>query len=122
MPEIDLKRRPENREDLSSWYAAALAEQASSGLSVAEYADVVGVTATTLYQWRRRLAAGGGDKCRRSAPSPVGLVEVTVCRGAVAADEAETFVVRLGCDRSIEVPSRFDAAELGRLVAVLESC
>ena len=49
-------------------------------------------------------------------------MEVTVEPAAVAGKGAETFVVRLGRDRSIEVPPRFDATQLGRLVGVLESC
>ena len=122
MPEFDPKRRPENREELQAWYAAALAEQASSGLSVGEYAEVIGVTATTLYQWRRRLTGRVDHKRQRRAPRPAGLVEVTVDRGAIAADDVESFVVRLRGDRRIEVPARFDATELGRLVTVLESC
>ena len=121
MRRIDLNERPESREDLASWYAAALAEQESSGLSVAEYADEIGVTATTLYQWRRRLAVRGREGRRRPG-SPAGLVEVTVERGTLAANDAETFIVRLGGERSIEVPPRFDTAELGRLVTLLESC
>ena len=122
MPEIDFNGRPQSHEDLPGWYAAALAAQASSGLSVAEYADGIGVTATTLYQWRRRLAAGGGDKGHRSRRSRVGLVEVTVERGAVTANDAKTFVVRLGRDRGIEVPRGFADADLRRLVTLLESC
>ncbi len=39
MQSIDLTERPRVLEQLSDWYAAALAEQASSGLSIAEYAD-----------------------------------------------------------------------------------
>lgn len=120
MADIDLTERPRNREDLAKWYAAALAEQASSGVSVADFAEELGVTATTLYQWRRRLAAGSHH--RRQAPSaPIGLVEVTVDRDVTASD-VEPFVVRLGPHRGIEVPRAFDESDLRRLVAVLESC
>ena len=44
MANIDLTERPQNREDLAKWYEAALVEQESSGLSVAEFADVLGLT------------------------------------------------------------------------------
>ncbi len=120
MGRIDFNHRPRIRGDLAGWYAAALEEQVSSGLSVAEYADEIGVAAATLYQWRRRLASQG-DEDRCPSPSPVGLVEVTVERGAVL-DDVAVFTVRLGRDRGIEVPARFDDAELRRLVTLLESC
>ena len=45
MRRIDLSHRPRSREKLAGWYAAALDDQASSGLSVAEYAAELGVTA-----------------------------------------------------------------------------
>ncbi len=120
MADIDLTERPQNRENLAKWYSAALAEQESSGVSVAEFADVLGVTATTLYQWRRRLAAGSRRQ-RQTGQAPIGLVEVTVDRD-VTANEAGSLVVRLGPDRGIEVPHAFDESDLRRLVAVLESC
>jgi len=120
MADIHLTERPQNREDLAKWYAAALAEQESSGVSVAEFADVLGVTATTLYQWRRRLAAGS-HRQSQARSDPMGLVEVTVDHD-VTANDAAPFVVRLGPDRGIEVPRSFDESDLRRLVAVLESC
>jgi transposase-like protein len=125
MRKINLGERPGRGGELGGWYAAALEDQASSGLSVAEYAAQLGVTAATLYQWRRRLAGGGGgpvERGRSGRPGPRGLVEVTVGSGAEAAREAEGFVVRLARHRKVEVPGGFDAAELRRLVVALESC
>ena len=120
MADIDLTERPQNREDLAKWYEAALIEQESSGLSVAVFADVLGVTSATLYQWRRRLAPVGG-RLHEGRSIAGGLVEVTVDRDVTASD-ADALVVRLGCDRDIEVPRSFDESDLRRLVAVLESC
>jgi hypothetical protein len=118
MRRIDLGERPLGREELSRWYATALAAQASSGLSMADYAVEIGVTAATLYQWRRRLSSrvvasqgGGGPR----------LVEVTVAPDGVGA--ADPLVVRVaGGRRTIEVPRGFDSEDLRRLVTVLESC
>lgn len=108
------------RDGLARWYSEVLAEQASSGLSVAEYAEEIGVDASTLYQWRRRLAPGAGD---RQVRSPFGLVEVAVEPDRSGAETVlECLVVRLEGGRRIEVPRGFDAAELGRLVRVVESC
>lgn len=112
MIDFDLCHRPERREDLAEWYAAALEDQSSSGLSVAEYARELGVTAATLYQWRRRL---------RSRPQAYGLVEVMPADGGPV-EGTSSFIVHLGGDRRIEVPEGFDDSGLRRLVTVLESC
>ena len=120
MTDIDLTERPRNRGELAQWYAAALAQQEDSGVSVAVFAEELGVTAATLYQWRRRLAAGD-SRLPVARSGPVGLIEVTVDRG-VSSSSADPFVVRLGPHRGIEVPRSFDASDLRRLVAVLESC
>jgi len=121
MERIDLSRRPRNRGDLEQWYAAVLEDQATSGLSVTDYADELGVTATTLYQWRRRLSTSDPSEPELERQPTTGLVEVMVQRAPVATQEP-SFVVRLGQDRGIEVPSRFDATELQRLITVVESC
>jgi hypothetical protein len=110
----DLGERPTTRKELAAWYEAALEDQSQSGLSVSDYAGRIGVTATTLYWWRRRLGQRGGVR------DPVSLVEV-----AVAGPEGggEALVVRLSDGRrSIEVPRGFDDNDLRRLVTVLESC
>lgn len=119
MRRIDLGQRPTSREELTDWYAAALSAQASSGLSVSAYAALIGVTAATLYQWRRRLACDGdGDH----EGSPANLVEVTLARSTPSVAE-HRLLVRIGDGRrGIEVPRGFDAADLQRLVAALESC
>jgi len=110
--------RPARRDELARWYAEALADQVSSGLSVSEYANEIGVTASTLYQWRRRLTEGSGGE--RQTRKPFGLVEVTIQEDSTA--PGGTLVVRVGGDRRIEVPRGFDDADLRRLLTVLESC
>ena len=119
MQETNVGGRPSCRSERARWYAKALEDQASSGLSVAEYAEEIGVTAATLYQWRRRLSAQGTDD--PVASGPFGLVEVSV-GGEVAPEIGGIYVVRLGRDREIEVPSKFAEAELRRLIRVVESC
>ena len=115
--------RPSSRDQLASWYAAALKEQAASGLSIAEFAAELGVSAATLYQWRRRLAdaVDGSVATESSAPE---LIEVVlggsqrVPRGPSPA----SLTVRLPGSREIEIPSGFDAEALQRVVRALESC
>ena len=78
------------------------------------YAERLGVSAWTLYQWRRRLAESPDDRAK--------LIEVAV---AGPSDPASTspLVVRVNDGRrAIEVPREFDPNELRRLLAALESC
>lgn len=117
MRRIELGERPTNRGDLAGWYAAALAAQAASGLSVADYASQIGVAVPTLYQWRRRLqSAGDGHDTRTN------LVEVTLARPTSTVTTNSLMVHINDGHRRIEVPRGFDGDDLQRLVALLESC
>lgn len=108
--------RPSRRSELAAWYESVLEEQEQSGLSVTEFAEEIGVTASTLYQWRRRLTTPS----RRTGGVASGLVRVQVARGGEAL--RGTLVVRLNSGRGIEVPRGFDPEELSRLIEVLEAC
>ena len=117
MRRIDVGPRPAGRDALAAWYAEALDVQRASGLSVAEFAPRVGVSAPTFYAWRRRLAAATPREL------PAQLVELTVARRSSPAAATGPMVVQLCAGRrSIEVPAGFDGAELQRLVAAIESC
>jgi len=117
MRRIDVGPRPAGRDALAAWYAEALDVQRASGLSVAEFAPRVGVSAPTFYAWRRRLDAATPREL------PAQLVELTVARGSSPAAATGPMVVQLCAGRrSIEVPAGFDGAELQRLVAAIESC
>lgn len=85
-------------------------------MSVAAFAQRLGVSVPTLYLWRRKL----GSALPR-AELPAKLVEVTVTRPSTIA--ADAMVVRL-CSgrRCIDVPYGFDDNELRRLIATVESC
>lgn len=117
----DPGERPRSRSDLIGWYAKALAAQLRSGLSIAEYARQIGVTAASLYQWRRRLRAGGAPG-RSLSTGGSSLVELVVSEGHRGGDRGTCAVVRLGSGRTIEVPCGFDDEDLRRLVTLLESC
>jgi hypothetical protein len=111
----ELGERPTRREDLVGWYEGLLERHAESGLSVAEFAARAGVSAWTLYQWRRRLSEG----MEPQAGLPR-LVEVSVVPAAEA--RSSRLAVELRSGRRIEVGGGFDGHELKRLIGVLESC
>ena len=115
MPKHSLRARPENPDDLAGWYRDALTAQVSSGLNVSDFAEAIGVSAGTLYLWRRRFASG------TSVPTTShGLVEVHVRAGHDP--RPEPFTVRLLDGREIVVPAMFDADALRRILDVLEPC
>ncbi len=119
METVDLSERPRCREDLAAWYTTALEEQEASGLSMSDYAGLVGVTPATLYQWRRRL-----DSSPSTGPSSqesVGLVEVHVNDLALG-QASEAITVRLPNGFEVEVSPTFDDETLNRLLRVLERC
>ena len=68
--------RPAGRSELKAWYKTALAEQASSGMSVTAFASRIGVAVSTLYQWRRRL----DDSRIRVGRSGPQLLEVALAK------------------------------------------
>ena len=116
MRRIDPGVRPTSRGDLAAWYSAALDDQVASGLSVAAYAERLGVSVPTLYQWRRRL----GSPTRGTERAPE-LIEVALT--GAGRRRVEGLVVRVCEDRrSIEVPRGFDGDDLRRVITVLESC
>ncbi len=114
---MDVGPRPTSRDELASWYAAALEAQVASGLSVAAFAERMGVSVPTLYMWRRRLGPPTPAEDRAAK-----LVEVTVTRPSSVTPSSGAMVVRLCAGRSVEVPRGFDDDDLRRLIAVIESC
>ncbi len=102
------------RTELEEHYAALLDEQEESGLSVSAFAEQEGLSAATLYSWRRRL--------RRSTAqnSTVPLVEVCVD------DEVDPppvqMVVVISDGTRIELSPDFDESALERLLGVLDRC
>lgn len=95
-----------------------LAELSTSGESVAAFARQRGLSAWTLYDWRRKYGTTGEPEPRgpvRQAPS---LARV---RLKDASRDAGDFEVRVGAV-AISVPYGFDDRELLRLLTVVKSC
>jgi transposase-like protein len=83
---------------------------------MADFAAQAGVSAWTLYQWRRRLSCAAKQ---HEAPSPR-LVEVAVVQETPGA--SSRLCVHLRTGHRVEVPCNFDTADLRWLIGVLESC
>jgi transcriptional regulator with XRE-family HTH domain len=118
MSTFDPKSRPSGGSALARWYSEALAEQRRRGISVSDFAGELGVSAVTLYQWRRRLAGGGSQK----KPLPSGLIELKM-DGATKVEQKPSGL-RLHLDEHgvLEIPCDFDAEALSRLIEVLRAC
>lgn len=110
--------------DRAGYYRGLLAEQKESGQSLKSFAASRGVSAWTLYGWRRRLGLGGKGKRRRGskrAEAKGSLLAVKVL-GGVPIGEQYSFEVLVRGERRIRVRGGFDADELGRLIALIEKC
>ena len=114
-------RRPRGRKERVAWYAAALERQAGSGLSVAAYAARIGVTAATLYQWKKRLVEQAENSVEVNSAQSNGLIRVAV-PNCPSAQAPEKFLVHLSSSRSIEVPQDFNTAALERLLGIVQAC
>jgi hypothetical protein len=90
-------------------WAAALAEQESSGLSIVRFCKRRGIALSTFHSWRSRL--------RRFASS---FVEAIVPASGPASAPSVP-IVELRCGRRVAVPSGFDAHDLARLLRLVES-
>jgi transposase-like protein len=101
------RRHGEWRKVVARWEA--------SGESAAVFASVVGVSAGTLWRWRRGLS-------RETVAESAGhaLAELVEVRPAALASD-NRFEVRLAAGVRIGVPASFDEAALERLLRVLEA-
>lgn len=88
-----------------------------SGLSLRRFAEREGLKAGSLSFWKWKLRHARGRK-REAAVPPVEFIELRTEPAPVAV--AQPFEVELRSGRRVRVAAGFDAAELARLVVVLE--
>jgi hypothetical protein len=93
-----------------------LSELERSGESVKAFAKRQGVSAWTIYQWRRRY---GSRPAGHKRPTKSGFIAVKV---PDKANSAVSFEVVVGGATTLRVPMGFDEAELTRLIRVLRAC
>ena len=117
----DWPSRASGTRDLGEHYARLLAEQAGSGLTMQQFAARHGVTACTLYFWRRRLASASTTSSARSLRGS-GLVAVNVLGRSGARDESPGYEVCLPNGVCVRVPTGFDSSRVAELLEVARSC
>jgi transposase-like protein len=109
-----LERRRWTTEDAQ----AALADLDASGLELAAFAREAGLEPQRLKRWRRALEGFATDAVFEEV---VGEPSAMAMRIGVTTDGARGwFEVVLASGRVVRVPASFDAAALGRLLAVVE--
>jgi transposase-like protein len=108
--------RSEGRAELAEYYRALLEEQAQGELSVREFAEEVGVSAATLYSWRRRL--DGSAEVKEAGD----LLEVQVTGDAAVLQRGASIVLTVDGRVRIELEADFDAGALERLLRLLSRC
>ena len=101
-------------------WAERVGQWRRSGLTAKAFARSAGVKAGSLTHWAWRLGrdarrAGAAAQAARVPPASA-FVEIAAVGGAEACFELE-----LGSGRRRRIPASFDAAALGRLLAVVEA-
>lgn len=100
-------------------WAERVRRQQRSGLSLRKFAAREGLKAGSLSFWKWKLGQERGSGKRKAVSvSPVRFVELRAAPVGPAA--AQPFEIELRSGRRVRVAVGFDAAELARLVVVLE--
>ncbi len=106
----------DGRREREAYYGELLDEQEESGLSVVAVAEEAGLSAGTLYSWRRRLGrAANGD-------GGAALIEVCVGGDAEILNGSGRMIVAVADGTRIELDADFDESALERLFGVLDRC
>ena len=100
----------------AGYYRALLDEQASSELSMTAFARGVGLSAATLYSWRRRLAAAS------EATQAEDFLEVKVTPDTTIGRSGVPIVLTVDGRLRIELEPDFDDGTLERLLRLLSRC
>jgi hypothetical protein len=89
-----------------------------SGLSLRQFAAREGLKAGSLSFWKWKLGQEHVQRGAAERPRPVSFIELRA--EPAVARPAQPFEVELRSGRRVRVAAGFDAAELARLVVVLE--
>ncbi len=100
-------------------WAKRVARLEKSGVSVRTFAAREGLKPGSLSFWKWKLAQREGGRSGGARVAALRFVELTTAPPVPSA-AATAFEVLLRSGRTVRVPGGFDAAELARLVGVLE--
>ncbi len=99
-------------------WAKRVARLERSGLSIRAFAEREGLKAGSLSFWKWKVGRKSGRRGAVPEAEPVRFIELRA--EAAAQPTAQPFEVELRSGRRVRVTAGFDAAELARLVVVLE--
>ena len=93
------------------YWREVIRDQAASGLSISAFCRERGVSPASFFDWRRKLAAGGGEKVPADKFRAIELPPLSMTPTCIE--------VMLLNGLRVLVPSRFDAEALRDLLDVL---
>lgn len=106
---------------LETHYAALLASHATSGLSLRSFAARHGLSAWTLYGWRRRLAVKPAQP-QTSAREPQLVAVDVIDAGPRRSGPAFEYELALPSGATLRLPRDFDARRVAELLTALRPC
>ena len=109
-------------EEARAHYARLLDEQETSGLTVVSFAAERGLSAATLYMWRRRLGRSAGPTRRvADREENLGFVSVEVLgSGEGNSAASKGYELELVDGRRLRIPSDYDREALSTLMSILK--
>lgn len=106
---------------LTAPYTRLLSEQSASGLSMSEFAGGRGISAATLYQWRRRLASSSVDN-RVEGPDSSALLAVDVLGDSPTSACPSPYEIALSNGISLRIAHDFVPARVAELLTLVRAC
>lgn len=118
--EVRMRQRSNRRE-----WSRRVSEWRRSGKTSKEYAAETGVNPSTLLWWSTKLKggrSGGAARSGKRAQKRPGVERIEPVRFVQLSQALvdDRFELELGTGRRLRIPCAFDAAALGRLLAVLK--
>lgn len=102
----------DRRSEREAYWREVIWDQAASGLSISAFCRERGVSPASFFDWRRKLAAGGGEEAVADKFMAIELPPPSTIQSCLE--------VALPNGLRVLVPSRFDADTLRELLDVLE--
>ena len=114
-------RLPEKPTPREREMSRALAEARRRGEGYEAVAKRLGVSASTVRWWSSQVRRRAARRVTRTQPQATSPSTPSFVEVKIDTPGSASFEVELRGERKLRVPAGFDAAELGRLIAVLDS-